>query len=642
MIGLVSHRKIDGGLAGRVLRINLSNGDIRVEPSSEYIKDNFGGRTVNSDILMNEIKSGTGWSDPDNLIIFGVGSLVGTLTPGACRTSIDTINAYNNGKGSANFGGFFGAELKFAGYDHIIIAGISERPVYISITDSEILIKDARHLWGKGTFAAQQIIQQELNDSRTRVLAIGPAGENLVVGACIVGDTAKVAGGSGAGCVMGYKKLKAIAVRGSGGINVAHPQRYFEIIDHLMKKISDKPNYHKMRDTVVSESHYPESPLWDIHNVIRNGQDQWWPLEKKLNLTGEEKGVPKYRKKVMACCCCPVGCIPYSEIDEGFYSGVKGSGYWINSVQYSQKFDVCDAGASLAWHIMTNEYGIDGDMASVTCSWAFECFEKGLITVKDTDGLELGWGNGRAMVDLLRKVVYREGIGDLLARGVKDAARCIGKGSDKFALHIKGMETQEDFRIKKGWGLGVATSPVGGRHLRGAVSLPSKNGPPGLRFTTTEYDKQPEAVYYQCIAKEIDDALGVCVFLGCFSGVHALFPSDYRELICSVMGLDITVDELMLSGRVGYNLEKAFNTIHAGFDRNDDLPPRRYMEEPIKSGPFAGMVADKDQYNKMLDGFYVLQGWDKETGWQTRSCLINLGMSDVAEKLAECGRLVEQ
>ncbi len=638
----MGHRSIGGGLAGKVLRVNLSNGEIRIEPTRDYIKNYFGGRTVNSDILINEIKPGTRWSDPDNLIILGVGSLVGTLTPGACRTSIDTINVYNNGKGSANFGGFWGAELKFAGFDHIIITGISEKPVYISIANEKVLIRDARHLWGMTTSATQQMIQQELNDSGTRVLAIGPAGENLVVGSCVVGDTAKVAGGSGVGCVMGFKKLKAIAVRGSGGIKVAFPQKLFDHVDILLKKISSKPNYRQIRNTVVSESYYPESPLWDIANIVRNGQDQWWPVEKRIKLTGEKIGVPKFRKKVMACYSCPIGCIPYSEICEGPYGGVKGSGYWINSVQYSQKFDVCDPAASLAWHIMANEYGIDGDMASVTCSWAFECFEKGLITVKDTGGLVLSWGNGKAMVDLLKKVVYREGIGEILAKGVKEAASLIGKGSGEFALHIKNMETQEDFRIKKGWGLGVATSPVGGRHLRGAVSVPSKNGPPDLNFTLTEYDKQPEAVYYQCMAKEIDDALGVCVFLGCFSGVHALFPADYIELIYSVMGLDVTLDELMLSGRIGYNLEKAFNTIHAGFDRTDDLPPKRFMNEPIKSGPYAGMIADRDQYNKMLDKFYLLHGWDSSTGRQTRSCLDKLGLHHVAEKLAECGCLIEQ
>lgn len=636
-----NHGGAAGGLAGKVLRINLSSGEIRVESTADYIKNHFGGRTVNSDILVNETRIGTRWSDPENMLILGAGSLVGTLTPGACRASIDTINAYNNGKGSANFGGFFGAELKFAGYDHVIISGISEKPIYIFIADHKILLKDARSIWGKGTSQTQRIIQQELGESRVRVLCIGPAGENLVTGACVVGDTAKVAGGSGIGCVMGAKKLKAIAVLGSGGVKIANPDQFFRYIDLSMEKISSKANYKSIRNTLISESHYPEAPLWDISNIVRNGQDQWWPMEKKIKLTGEKDGVPRYRRKVLACYNCPIGCIPYSEIDEGAYKGTKGSGYWINSVQYSQKFDVCDADASLAWHIMTNEYGLDGDMASVTCSWAFECFEKGLITLRDTDGLRLEWGNGGAMVELLRKVVFREGLGELLSRGVKEAAAAIGGGSDEFALYIKDMDTQEDFRIKKGWGLGVATSPVGGRHLRGAVSLPAKNGPPDLDFDTTSYDRQPEAVYYQSIAKEIEDALGICVFIGSFSGVHALFPQDYVDLIGAVMGLDITVDELFLSGRVGYNLEKAFNTIHAGFDRTDDLPPKRFMTEPVQSGPFAGMIADEEHYNNMLDQFYLLHGWDTDSGRQTRSGLEDLGLHGVASKLAECGRLIE-
>jgi len=330
----------------------------------------------------------------------------------------------------------------------------------------------------------------------------------------------------------------------------------------------------------------------------------------------------------------------YCEIDEGKYTGTKGIGYWINSALYSQKFDVDDAAASLKFHLMANQLGLDGDFASVVSSWAFECYEKGLLTKEDTDGLELEWGNEDAMIKLEEKLAYRDGIGDFLADGVIEAARKLGKGSEYFALHMKGQDTFEFFRILKGWALGVATSPVCGRHLRGAVYTPELTGPKGLDFVPTEYEHQAEAVSWQTHAKEIEDMTGTCVNMGSFFGVHALEPSDYAELISSSMGIEVTEKELMLIAKRAYNLEKAFNTIHAGFDRKDDYPPKRFMEEPVKSGPYAGYICDKEKFDKMLDEFYEMNGWDKKTGLQTQETLVELGLEDVAKKLEEAGKLL--
>ena len=193
----------------------------------------------------------------------------------------------------------------------------------------------------------------------------------------------------------------------------------------------------------------------------------------------------------------------------------------------------------------------------------------------------------------------------------------------------------------KGYGLGLSTSPVAGRHLRGAVVASDISGPRDLAFSPTEYKNQPEAVFWQLRAKEIEDMTGTCVYMGSFTGAHALEPSDYAELISAAMGIDLNEEEFMLIGRRAYNLEKAFNTIHAGFDRQDDYPPSRYIEEPVKSGPYAGYRCDKVKWDEMLDRFYELHGWDKRTSWQTRRCLSELGMEDVAQKLERAGRLID-
>lgn len=333
--------------------------------------------------------------------------------------------------------------------------------------------------------------------------------------------------------------------------------------------------------------------------------------------------------------------MPFHEIEEGKYKGTRGTGYWVNSLWYSERFDVDDPAASLKFHLLANQLGLDGDMAAVVLSWAFECYEKGLLTKEDTDGLELNWGNEDAMIKMVQKLAYREGIGDFLADGVKEASRKLGKDSERFAIHMKGQDSADPYRMRKGFSLGIATSPVAGRHLRGAVSSPSFSGPRDISFQVTEYDNQPQAVFWQLQAEEIENITGVCVYLGSFCGAYALEPSDYAELVSSALGIDLTEEEFMLIGRGSYNLEKAFNTIHTGFGREDDYPPRRYMEEPVKSGPYAGFKCDKDKWDEMLDEFYELHRWDQTTSWQTRECMTELGLEDVARKLEETGKLID-
>ncbi|MBU2535648.1 MAG: hypothetical protein KKD83_05740 [Chloroflexi bacterium] len=633
--------RISGGLAGKILRVDLGSKKITTEDTEKYAKRYIGGRAINNFILLNELAPQTKWSDPENMLIFGVGCLEGTLAPGACRVSIDTINVFNNGKGSANAGGYFGPELKYAGFDHVVITGKAESPVYLWIHDGEAEIRDASSIWGKTTFETEEILQRELGDDRVEIASIGPAGENLVKGSCIIIDCCKAAGGSGVGCVMGSKRLKAIAVRGHGAIKVAEPERFFNAVNTALQKVKDSPRSQIQRTGNVVGRLYPESPLWTSHcDMIRNGQLGDWSIEKRTRLVGKDTGVPKYMKKMTAGFTCPVGCVPYLEIEEGDYKGTKGRGYWVNSCWWTLMSDIDDPAASLRYHIRANQLGLDGDDSSVVIAWAFECYQRGLLTKEDTDGLELEWGNAEAWLKIEEKLAYREGIGDFLADGVKEASRKLGKGSEEFALHMKGQDTMDPYRACKAWGFGVSTSPVAGRHLRGAGSKSGVIGPKeGLIYSAERYENVPELVFWESRAKEIEDITGICNYLGTFTGAFALEPSDYTELVNSAMGIDLTEEEFMLIGRRGINLEKAFNTIHTDFNRKDDYPPRRYMEEPIKSGPRAGYKCDNEEWDKMLDRFYELHDWDRKTGWQTRRCLVELGMEDVADQLQKAGRL---
>ena len=636
-----------GGLAGNILWLDLTRNKVWSEPTEEYVQRWIGGRAVASWILLNHC-CGMKWHDPDNLLIFSPGCLVGTAAPGASRTSVDSINVFGNYKGSANFGGHWGPELKYAGYDHIVIRGKSPVPVYLYIKDSSVDIRDASHLWGKCTDETEEILHKETQDKRTEVISIGPAGENRVRGSAIFGDCGQAAGGSGVGCVMGDKKLKAIAVRGHGAIGVARPFEFEDATERMLEKIEASPlikgegGFESFRHGIVLSYRYGEKPSTGA--VVRNGQDEFTPLHKMAQLVGKEKGVPKFYKRMWACYGCPIGCQPFLEVGEGKYKGTKGFSYWANSKGYSIRMDSYDPATSAKFQNMVNKLGLDGDSTVVATAWAFECYEKGLFTDKDTDGLRLLWGNDDAWLELTEKIAFRQGwLGNLLADGVYEAAKRLGRGSESLVTHCKKQAVYESIRSMPGWCLGIATSPVGGHHLRGAVSTPATSGPrlEVLPRNAHSPENQPEAVYWQLRTKEIEDMAGTCVFMGSLSGAHALEPSDYLELINSALGVDLNEEELMDIAEAGYNLEKAFNTLNAGLTRKDDYPPERYMEEPIQSGPMAGQKIDRQVFDRMLDRFYELLGWDKTTGLQTRRNLRRLGLDDVARKLEQAGKLIE-
>jgi len=637
-------RQIKGGLAGKILRIDLTTGKTWTEETEKYAREFIGGRAINSLILLNELDPVTKWSDPENLVIFGVGALVGTLAPGACRVSIETKNVFNNGKGSANVGGHFGPEMKYAGYDHVVISGKSDTPVYLWIHKDNAELRDAKLVWGKTTFETEEILEREHAPHTIRVASIGPAGENLVRGSGVVCDRAKVAGGSGVGCVMGDKKLKAVVACGEGGsIEVAESDRFFNAVDVALKKVRESPLSEMMKkSTLAGRWSDPNSPNWDFLISARNGQDDFWEIGKRVKIANPETGFPRSRKTISACFMCPIGCMPFSEINEGKYRGTKGEGFWSNTIMDAVRLDIADPDRITKAWILGNELGLDTDFATNIASWAFECFEGGLLSDKDTDGLKLEWGNGDAFIELLRMVAYREGIGDLLADGVKEASQKLGKGSEAFAIHMKGQDSIEPYRIPKGWALGVATSPVAGRHLRGTSIGGERFGPKTTSFPAHTYENQAKYVFWQSLTKEMEDMLGICVYVGTWSGAYALEPSDYVALTNSVMGVDLTEEDFFLIARRSYNLEKAFNSLHTNFDRKDDYPPRRFMEEPVRSGKYEGYRCEKENWDEMLDQFYHLQGWDKETGLQTRTSLVKLGMEGVAQKLERAGRLINK
>ena len=618
--------------AGQIGYVDLSSGQVRYEPTEAYAERWIGGRTLNTALVWDGLSPEVTWDDPRNVLAIGAGLLCGTLAPGTARVSVDSKNAFNNGMGSANVGGFFGAEMKFAGFDHLVITGKAARPVYLWVCDGQIEIRDADFLWGQTTWETEFRIRQSLGDERIRVATIGPAGENGVRSACIICDRGCAAGGSGCGAVMGVKNLKAVAARGKGAIGVARPDAFMQALDAGMTKI----NQWNLIGNVRKKGYYGamggrlESPTWDWgYRPVRNGQDEHWGKEKVAEVS--EDRIQQYRKGTVACFSCPISCKPWLQVPQGEYA-IQGEGWWNNTANsFCTKFDNTHLESAIYAHYLTNQLGLDGDDAAQAISWAFECYQRGILTSADTDGLELTWGNHSAVVALLGKLARREGFGDFLADGAVRAAQRLGRGSEQYVVAVKGQDSLDGVRINKGWGFGVILSPVAGRHLRGSLGAFWQ----GTENPINSYNEVPRRIYFGQQEKAVQDMLGYCSY------VYGMTLDDWVPIAAAALGRDLDRDAFLAVGLRAHNLEKAFNTLHTGFDRKDDYPCHRYYNEPVASGPFKGERLDHATWDAMLDEHYSLHQWDSATGLQTRAGLTALGMGDVADRLARHGRLVE-
>ncbi|MCL4767736.1 MAG: hypothetical protein KJZ80_16030 [Hyphomicrobiaceae bacterium] len=618
--------------AGRIAHVDLTSGTVRHEPTSDYARRWIGGRPLNTALVWDAAPPGISWDDPCNALVFGAGVLCGTLAPGSARVSVDSKNAFNDGMGSANVGGFFGAELKFAGFDHLVITGRAPRPVYLWVRDGEVEIRDADFLWGETTWETEHRIRTRLSDERIRVAAIGPAGENRVRSACIICDRGCSAGGSGCGAVMGSKNLKAVAVRGKGAIGVARAEEFMDAVYAAIGKVNRWKEIRNIRGAGFygALGGRLESPAWEWgYRPVRNGQDEYWGKDRIAAISAEK--MQAYRKGTVSCFSCPISCKPWLEIPAGEFA-IQGEGWWNNSANsFCTKFDNTNLESAIYAHYLTNQLGLDGDDAAQAISWAFECYEHGLITSADTDGLELTWGNHDALVAMLNKLARREGFGDFLADGAVRAAERLGKGSEQFVIAVKGQDSLDGVRINKGWGFGVVLSPVAGRHLRGSL------GPfwQGNENPVNSYKDVPALLLFGQKEKAVQDMLGYCSY------VYGLKLEDWTPIAAAALGCDMDADAFLDVGLKAHNLEKAFNALHTNFSRKDDYPCDRYYNEPVASGPFKGERLDHPTWDAMLDEHYRLHGWDVATGLQTRSGLTAIGMADVADRLARHGRLIE-
>jgi len=449
------------------------------------------------------------------------------------------------------------------------------------------------------------------------------------------------------GAVLGAKKLKAIAVRGRQPVHVYDPKGFLDQANKCFRKIEVSDSMRLLRKGGTQAG----TEIETTDRGVRNHQNDSWPPERFTKISWETFR-DKFEVRRLGCFNCPIYGSHFYEIKEGLYAGTAGEGVEENTMRgLGINLDIDSPEAILKEHILCNQLGVDVDFAAATLGWAFESYQRGLLSASDTEGLELVWGNADTALKIIEQIAYRQGLGTMLAEGVKRASDTVGNGSERWALHIKGADLNEGrMRSNKAWALGITVATRGGGHLEGApqiaLMLP-KLTPTTSRTlfgvadigTLTTYDNKARVVFWQEKIKTIIDCMGICYFFSQWWDLDLISPEDIAILFSAATGVDMSASELMKIGQRIHNIEKAFNTLHAGFERKDDFPPIRFMTEPIRLGAYAGEVLTEEEWNRMLDEYYTLEGWDPVTGQQTEASLLALGLSDVAEKLKQHGKL---
>lgn len=637
------------GWAGRIICVDLSKGKIiKQDLPMQLAKGYLGGRGINVKILYDEVGSEVEPLSPENRLIFGCGPLVGTLAPSCSRWNVTARSPLTDILGDSNAGGHWAPELKWAGYDNIVVTGRAEKPTYLWINNDDIELKGATHIWGKTLTEASEMIKEETGDEDTKICSIGPAGENLVKTALVMSDLTRAAGRCGMGAVMGSKKLKAIAVRGTKGVKIAKPdefeslctEAYNQLLSHPMyKHWSTQGTLHLLKG--VNAAGRLKIKNW-TENVLR---------DEEADAISGETFLQHYSLKNKGCFNCPISCSHYYRVRGGPYDGTVGEGpEYEAQAGFGSNLYIINWPAILHMNTLVNELGLDVCSVSTTLSWAMECYEKGLVTDKDTGGISLNWGNDEAAVQMIKNIAYRKGFGDVLAEGAYAASQKVGKGSERFVIHSKKLEwTGTELRGSFGWALAYATSTRGADHLRALMYVASLKayaeqarklfGVPPEATDGWSPKGKPFFVKYLEDLGAVIDSLGLCKTPSLCLMIESYFrPDPLAKIVSAATGWDIDGNGLMKIGERIYHVEKAFN-IKLGYGRREhDTIPERFVKEFLPSPP-RNTAKALVKLDPMLDEYYKLRGWDVKTGLIPRTKLEELNLTYIADQLEELNRI---
>jgi aldehyde:ferredoxin oxidoreductase len=633
--------------AGQILRVNLSSGEVDTEPSREYAREWLGSSGIAIKILYDELKSWVTPYESANKIIFGAGALQGTTAPGACKMTVSTLGPVTGGWASGASDSYTGGQLKYAGCDLVVVEGKAHKPVYLWISDDQIEIRDATRLWGKTTWETLEMIREETGDPSLHTVSIGPAGENLVRGGCIIQDRGRAIGRCGSGAVMGSKNLKALVTRGTGSIRVAEPERFMKIASELRKSVANAACATKMQQY---------GSLWILSGkqatcgiAYKNFQECKLP-DDMAEAIDPTRTIDKYKVGRSSFPGCPIGCGQILHFTDGPYSGLTTTNNQWEVVSTLQgRLGIREPQFMFKVNAYCNQLGLDIDTTGGAIGWAMECYQRGIIDEKDTDGLKLEWGDADVVFELMKKISRREGFGNILAEGSARAADIIGRDSGYYSISIKSQDLYEPCRGSNAWALGTTTSTRGGGHTTGAPVCETITGiEPEKAFRIygvenvdkpQEYEGKAQMVVFTEALHRVANCLGICHYNTVWYDLDFMGLPEMADLYSAATGWETSVEDLKGIAERQLNLEKTFNLRHTNFDRRDDMPTPRDLNEPIPTGNLAGWKIDEEKYGRMLDEYYELHGWDKRTSFPTRKTLVELGLEYVANDLEKIGKL---
>ena len=616
-----------GGYMGKVLRVDLAKERITEEKLDEATLRRFiGGSGLGVKIMYDEVPPDVGWSDPRNRIIWTAGVLCGTKAPASATYAVATKGPLSNRFGVSHANGYFGPRLKFAGYDAVIFQGAAKRWVYLYIHDGIAELRGAAHLLGRDTWETEEMLKKEIGKPQVGVSCIGPAGENLVKYACICSDRGHIASSNGCGAVMGSKKLKAIAVHGKAAVPVHDKSRFTALVKdwHEQNKTT---LWGMMIPAMGSNAQYSATHALGFL-AIKNLTAHTFPEHPKFN--GDNLRVYYPEKKFQPCYACRFTHCREIELKSGPHKGeIVEEAEWEAAEAFSSMIGNTDLDTCEWLNNVNDRLGMDAKEQAFTIGLAIECYEKGLITKKDTDGVELTWGNVQAVETMLHKIARRNGFGDVLAEGVMRAAQRIGGDAPKFAVHTgKGHAPH----VQDGRGMwtivfGMAMSDLGAGAAGDMGDLGDLAPPLGAAFmdpaTSFSAEAVPKFTSQMALRGNFIDCLGICMYV---SGVQL---KTVAETLSAVTGWDFTWREAVDVGERVMNLMRAYNIRHGQTREHDSIPPR--LAEAPTGGPAQG-ISVAPAWDQMLDHYYELMGWDK-AGRPLPETLKRLGLESVIKDL---------
>jgi len=629
---------VAGGYWNRILRVNLANRTHQTEEIGDTVMRKYlGGRGLALRYLLSETRPGIDPLSPDNLLVLATGAVTGAAGPAIPRYTVVSKSPLTGGLGASEAGGFWGPELKSAGYDAVIVEGKADDPVYIAIRDNTVEIRDARHIWGYEALPAETAIRDDLGDAKTRVLSIGPAGERLVRFANIGNDLGHYNGRNGLGAVMGSKNLKAIAVRGTNKIPIADEERFREITREFARTFKENKQGWTLYEYGTSAT---------VDSLVGFGAlptENW-----ETGVTDESPRLfcDRYNEEILSgrkgCFACAIRCKrvvsvknPKLSVDSRY-----GGPEYETIAALGSNCGIYDYNVIAKGNELANRYGMDTISLGMTISFAMKCYDEGIITDKDTDGINLTFGNSDAFLSVIDLIVKREDIGDVLAEGSFRAAQKIGRGAEKYLITVKKQEVpMHDPRIKTGVGIGYAVSDIGADHMVSAHDPFFADGQSaaflGMKVLGIE---QPADIFEMSRNKarnfaiaarywRMHDCAGCCHFG--FAPRGPMSIEKLVDMINAITGWNTDIGEMLYAGERAMTLSRIYNH-REGFTEQDDHLPERFTRN-MKGGPYHDRLGiETSGFYTMRADFYEEMGWDRDTGYPTIERIKELGIADIS------------